>query len=209
MTNHPPRGTILLATRSAGKLRELRPMFTKHGLSVVDLEELGVPESVEEEDLERYETFEENALSKARYFHARTGMPVAADDSGLEVVALGGRPGVRSKRWSGRPDLSGRQLDEANNAKLVESLRGVADRRAQYVCVAVYVDGGREIVRRGEAPGVIVDQPRGGGGFGYDPYFVAPEAGRTYGELSASEKEAISHRGRAFSALIRAIVGVG
>ncbi len=124
-------------------------------------------------------------------------------------MALGGRPGVRSKRWSGRTDLSGQQLDDANNARLLESLAGVVDRRARYVCVAVYVDGAVEMVRRGEAPGVIVDEPRGAGGFGYDPYFVAAGAGRTYGELSVSEKESMSHRGRAFSALIRAIVGVG
>jgi XTP/dITP diphosphohydrolase len=200
---------ILLATRSAGKLRELRPMFTSSGLSVVDLAELGIAESPEEEELERYDTFEENALSKARYFHEKTGISVVADDSGLEVVALGGRPGVRSKRWSGRTDLSGQQLDDANNARLLESLAGVVDRRARYVCVAVYVDGAVEMVRRGEAPGVIVDEPRGAGGFGYDPYFVAAGAGRTYGELSVSEKESMSHRGRAFSALIRAIVGVG
>jgi XTP/dITP diphosphohydrolase len=184
-------------------------MFVGHGLTVVDLAELGVIESSDEEELERYETFEENALSKARYFYARTGMPVAADDSGLEVAALGGQPGVRSKRWSGRSDLSGRRLDDANNAKLIDALRGVADRRARYVCVAAYVNGEREIVRRGEAPGMIVDPPRGDGGFGYDPYFVAAGTGRTYGELSMSEKEAMSHRGRAFSALIRAIVDVG
>lgn len=184
-------------------------MFTSSGLSVVDLAELGIAESPDEEGLERYDTFEENALSKARYFHRKTGMPVVADDSGLEVTALGGRPGVRSKRWSGRTDLSGRRLDEANNARLLESLAGVTDRRARYVCVAAYVDGELEVVRRGEAPGVIVDEPRGAGGFGYDPYFVAAGAGRTYGELSVSEKESLSHRGRAFSALIRAIAGAG
>jgi len=209
VTDPRGRNTIVLATRSAGKLRELRPMFAGHGLTVVDLAELGIAENAEEEGLERYETFEENALSKARYFHGRTGLPVVADDSGLEVTALGGRPGVRSKRWSGRADLSGRQLDEANNAKLVESLRGLADRRARYVCVAAYVDGEREIVRRGEAPGVIIEAPRGDGGFGYDPFFVAAGTERTFGELSVSEKEAMSHRGRAFGALIRAIVGVG
>ena len=200
---------LLIATRNAGKLRELRPMFAEVGLAVCDLDDVGLPETDEEDAIEAFATFEENALAKARFFHARTRMPVAADDSGLEVRVLGGRPGVRSQRWSGRSDLSGRQLDEANNAKLLESLRGVADRRARYVCVAVYVDGRREIVSRGEAEGMIADEPRGDGGFGYDPYFVAAGAGRSYGELSVLEKEAISHRGRAFSALIRAIVGVG
>jgi XTP/dITP diphosphohydrolase len=205
----PPAEAILLATRSAGKLRELRPMFAATGLTVVDLAELGVPHSRDEEDLERYATFEENAMAKARYFHRRTGMCVVADDSGLEVDALEKRPGVHSKRWCGRSDLAGQALDDANNALLVESLRGIVDRRARYVCVAAYVDDRREIVRRGEAAGVIVDEPRGGGGFGYDPYFVAAGTGRTFAELSVSEKEQLSHRGRAFSALIRAIVDVG
>jgi XTP/dITP diphosphohydrolase len=202
-------GAILLATRSAGKLRELRPMFSAAGLSVVDLPELGITESADEDELERYPTFEENAMAKARYFHERTRMAVVADDSGLEIAALGGRPGVRSKRWSGRADLSGQALDDANNALLVQSLHGVADRRARYVCVAAYVGGDQSLLRRGEAPGVILDEPRGTGGFGYDPYFVLAGAGRTFAELSVSEKEQLSHRGRAFSALIRAIVSLG
>jgi XTP/dITP diphosphohydrolase len=209
MSGSARAGLILLATRSAGKLRELRPMFGAAGLSVVDLPELGLAEGAEEEALERYDTFEENAIAKARYFHAQTGMAVVADDSGLEIEALGGGPGVRSKRWSGRSDLTGQALDDANNALLVQSLRGATDRRARYVCVAAYVAGGRSLVRRGEAPGVIVDEPRGSGGFGYDPHFVAAGTGRTFGELGVSEKEQLSHRGRAFSALIRAIVDLG
>jgi XTP/dITP diphosphohydrolase len=184
-------------------------MFGAAGLTVVDLAELGITETVGEEEVESYETFEENALAKARYFRERTGMAVVADDSGLEVEALGKRPGVRSKRWSGRTDLRGQALDDANNALLLQSVRGIADRRARYVCVAAYMDGEREIVRRGEAPGVIVDEPRGEGGFGYDPFFVAAGTGRTFGELSVTEKEQLSHRGRAFSALIRAIARVG
>lgn len=184
-------------------------MFAAAGLTVVDLAELRIAETAAEEGVESYETFEENALAKARHFHQLTRMPVVADDSGLEVEALGKRPGVRSRRWSGRTDLRGQALDDANNALLLQSLRGVADRRARYVCVAAYADGVREIVRRGEAPGVIVDEPRGAGGFGYDPYFVAAGTGRTFGELSVSEKEALSHRGRAFSALIRAIAHLG
>jgi XTP/dITP diphosphohydrolase len=208
VTRDASAGAILLATRSAGKLRELRPMFTAAGLPVVDLAELGIAESAEEDHLERYATFEANAMAKARYFHHRTGMAVVADDSGLEVQALANEPGVRSKRWSGS-GARGQALDDANNALLVTSLKGIADRRARYVCVAVYLDGERAIVRRGEAPGVIVDEPRGSGGFGYDPHFVAAGTGRTFGELSTSEKEQLSHRGRAFSALIRAIVAIG
>jgi XTP/dITP diphosphohydrolase len=202
-------GTILLATRSAGKLRELRPMFSAAGLSVVDLPELGIAESADEEGLERYSTFEENAIAKARYFHHRARMPVVADDSGLEVEALAKAPGVRSKRWSGRADLTGQALDDANNGLLVQSLRGVSDRRARYVCVAAYVDSDQSLLRRGEAAGIIVDEPRGAGGFGYDPYFVLAGTGRTFAELSLSEKEQLSHRGRAFGALIRAIVSLG
>jgi XTP/dITP diphosphohydrolase len=209
VTSSPQPDAILLATRSAGKLRELRPMFAAAGLTVVDLAELGIAETVAEEEVESHETFEENALAKARYFREQTGMAVVADDSGLEVEALGKQPGVRSKRWSGRADLRGQALDSANNTLLLQSLRGVADRRARYVCVAVYWDGEREIVRRGEAPGVIVDEPRGAGGFGYDPFFVAAGTGRTFGELSVTEKEQLSHRGRAFSALIRAIAHLG
>jgi XTP/dITP diphosphohydrolase len=184
-------------------------MFAAAGLAVVDLAELGIPAGAAEEGVESYATFEENARAKARYFREQTGMAVVADDSGLEVEALGRQPGVLSKRWSGRSDLRGQALDDANNTLLLQSLRGVADRRARYVCVAVYSDGERELVTRGEAPGVIVDEPRGDGGFGYDPFFVAAGTGRTFGELSISEKEQLSHRGRAFSALIRAIAHVG
>jgi len=100
----------LLATRSLGKLYELRPMFAAAGLDVIDLDAAGIPESVAEEGLEEFETFEENALSKANYFHAKSGLVTIADDSGLEVNALDGAPGVRTKRWSGRTDLEGRAL---------------------------------------------------------------------------------------------------
>src|SRR5262249_31977721 len=102
---HAPR-VALVATRSVGKLRELRPLFASHGIAVVDLAEAGIPESADEDPLEAFATFEENALAKARYFFERTGQPTFADDSGLEVSALGGAPGVLSKRWSGRTDLS-------------------------------------------------------------------------------------------------------
>jgi XTP/dITP diphosphohydrolase len=198
---------LVLATRSVGKLWELRPMFAEAGLQVVDLGEIGVSEAAEEAALECYSTFEENALAKARYFASRTGRPVVADDSGLEVRGLGERPGVFSKRWSGRDDLAGRALDAANNAKLVAELERVTDRAARYVCAAAFVEGGREIVRRGETPGVIVMRPRGSEGFGYDPYFESAELRRTFGESSREEKARVSHRGRAFRALIAALRG--
>jgi XTP/dITP diphosphohydrolase len=196
---------ILLATRSAGKLRELRPLFAARGLAVIDLGEAGLPETAAEDDLEQYESFEENALAKGRYFSALSGLPVVADDSGIEVRALGGRPGVRSKRWSERPDLDGQALDDENNRLLLALLAESADRRARYVCVAAYVDQGREIWRRGEVTGLVTREARGENGFGYDPYFESEELGKTFGEASVAEKATVSHRARAFTALLDAI----
>jgi XTP/dITP diphosphohydrolase len=194
---------LLLATRSAGKLAELRPLLAPLGFDVVTLDEAGIPEGPAEDGLERFDSFEENALAKARYFHALGGgSPVVSDDSGLVVDALGGRPGVRSKRWSGRSDLSGVALDAANNDRLLRALDGVADRSARYVCVAAYVGPDVELVRRGETEGRILDAPRGAGGFGYDPLFESAELHRTFGELSREEKARVSHRGRAMRALV-------
>ena len=197
---------ILLGTRSAGKLREMRPLLEAAGMTVADLTALGIPESAREEQLEVFETFEENALAKARYFAERSGLTTIADDSGLEVYALGGRPGVRSKRYSGRSDLQGSALDAANNALLQRELAPHADRRARFVCAVALVrpDGG-EMVRRGETAGRIAIVPRGSGGFGYDAYFESAELGRTFGEASTEEKERISHRGRALRALLDAM----
>jgi XTP/dITP diphosphohydrolase len=193
---------MILATRSAGKLRELHPLFAARGIRVVDLAQAGVAESPDEDGLETFGTFEENAIAKARYFHARTGQPTVADDSGLVVRALGGSPGVRSKRWSGRDDLSGQALDDENNRLLLARLAGVADRAASYVCAAAYVDDRRTVVARGEARGRILDAPVGEGGFGYDPYFASAELGGTFAAVSRAEKEQVSHRGRAFRALL-------
>jgi len=194
---------ILLATRSAGKLRELIPLFADAGLAPVTLEEAGIPELPEEEHLEEFPTFEENALAKARYFFARAGgMAVVADDSGLEVAHLHGAPGVRTKRWSGRTDLTGQPLDDANNATLQRALEGAPDRSARYVCVAAYVDAKGARTARGESAGHILDAPRGSGGFGYDPYFYSDELGVTFAEAARKDKERVSHRGRAFARLL-------
>lgn len=216
----PTPPAILLATRSEGKLRELRPIFAAAGLVVSDLASAGMAENVaEEESLECYDTFEENALAKARYFFQRSGgvRPVVADDSGLEVFALGGRPGVRSKRWSGRRELAGPALDAANNAKLLAELASVVnagkepfgelDRSARYVCVAAYVDGVGERTFRGESRGRILHSPRGEGGFGYDPLFELEGREVTFAELDRAAKEGVSHRGRAFSRLVAALHG--
>ena len=198
---------LLLATRSVGKLRELRPLFAAHGVRVVDLADAGVAESPAEDELEIHETFEANALAKAQYFHSLTGQPTVADDSGLVVDALGGMPGVHSKRWSGRGDLGGVQLDAENNRLLLERLHGVVDRRAHYVCAAAYVDGARALRRRGAVHGRILELARGANGFGYDPLFFSDELGCTFGEASREDKERVSHRGRAFRALLDALEG--
>ena len=181
-------------------------MCEARGISALGLEAAGIVESRVEDDLEMLDTFEGNALAKARHFHNQTGLPTAADDSGLVVPALGGLPGVKSKRWSGRPDLSGRALDDENNRLLLDRLRGIDDRHAHYVCAAAYVDADGEVVTRGEVHGRIVDEPRGTEGFGYDPYFEAEElGGRTFGEAAREEKETVSHRARAFALLLDAI----
>lgn len=197
---------LLVATRSEGKLREIRPMFAAAGLTLVSLDELEIEESDEEAELEPHPTFEENALAKARYFYEVSGgIPTVADDSGLEVDALGGRPGVRSKRWAGRDDLRGLQLDEANNRALLASLDGVPSPAARYVCVAAFIAVGLELTARGETGGTIVRDARGSQGFGYDPYFLSSELGKTFGESSPSEKQRVSHRGRAFRELLTRI----
>ena len=142
------------------------------------------------------ETFEENAVLKARYYGRQVDGLLFAEDSGLEVEALGGEPGVRSARWSGLGDA-------ANNALLVERLRGVADRRARYACVIALARDG-EVVRifRRTVAGEILSTARGSGGFGYDPLFYCAEMGRTFAELPMEEKNRISHRGRAFLGLV-------
>ena len=208
---------FLLATRSPGKLRELRVIFSGFGLDVVDLAALGLEERPEEDNLERYDTFEENALAKARYFYERSGgLPTFGDDSGMCVDALDGEPGVFSKRWAGRDDLSGKPLDDANNAKLVARLRDAQRRdpsgytdRARYISVAVFKDSNGELVRRGEVDGRVLSAPRGDGGFGYDAYFEAPALGGTFAESTIENTAALSHRARAFQALLTALRAEG
>jgi XTP/dITP diphosphohydrolase len=199
------RPRLLIATRSADKLREIRELFDALGLELepIDLIEAGVAPAPEEDDLEHFATFEENALAKARYFAERTGLPTLADDSGLWVDALGGAPGVHSKRFSGRADLSGAALDAANNQLLLERLHGVPapERTARYRCaVALARPGGKELVFEGACEGLILEAPRGSGGFGYDPLFYLPSKGATFGELRPEEKNRLSHRARAVEA---------
>lgn len=213
----PERGPILLATRSRGKLRELSEIMRDLDLRAIDLEAAGIPVSADEEAVESYPTFEENALAKARYFHALSGgMPAIGDDSGLVVDALGGAPGVVSRRYSGRRDLDGTALDTANNEKLMGELarldeerrrkgEGPAPRSARYISAAAYVSPMGEIVRSGVIEGRIIDKPRGTSGFGYDPYFESAELRGTFAEASWDLKSEVSHRGRAFRALAGAL----
>ena len=202
-----------MATRSQAKLAEIRRILGEGpDLHVLDLDEAGVAPDPVEDDLEPHDTFEENALSKARHFHALTGLPTVADDSGLEVDALAGAPGVRSKRFAPDPGLSGKAMDEANNRHLLRLLEATPEeeRGARYVCTAVLVrEGGEPLVCRGEVEGRIRGEPRGSGGFGYDPLFLVPELGKCFAEVTMDEKNRMSHRGRAFRALARALAGEG
>ena len=196
----------ILASRNAGKLRELRALFADAGIGVIDLAQAGIEVTPGEDAIEVFDTFEENAVAKARYFGERAGgRTVVADDSGLEVLALAGEPGVRSRRWSGRSDLEGSDLDAANNARLVERLRGMSDLRATFVCAAAWWGDGGTIVVRGEVRGYIVTEAGGADGFGYDPHFFSTELGRTLGSATLAEKQRVSHRGRAFRALLDAV----
>ena len=196
---------LLLATRSAHKVQEIRTILSGiPRLTVLDLDDIGLEWRDEEEALEPFDTFEENARSKAEYFHTRTGLPTVADDSGLEVDALQGAPGVRSKRFAPVEGLTGHKLDQANNDYLTQQLGSleIEKRTSQYVCVAVLLGfTDQMIIARGEAKGVILTEPRGDGGFGYDPYFFKPDLEMTFAELHPDQKNELSHRGKAFRTL--------
>lgn len=200
---------LVVATRSQHKMREIREILADiSDLEILDLDDAGVAYSPEEEGLEPFETFEENASSKAGYFRRITGSPTVADDSGLEVDALNGAPGVRTKRFAPGDDLEGEARDRANNAHLLASMKGKPPeaRGARYVCVAALAWGPEEIdTYRGEAPGIVLEEPRGFAGFGYDPIILDEASGRSFAELSPDEKNARSHRGRAFRAMAEAL----
>lgn len=198
---------LVLATRSRHKAREIRAILSRvPALELLDLEQADIHEDPAVEDLlEPYETFEENARSKAVYFRRISGLPCVADDSGIVVDALGGAPGVRSRRFAPVPRETARdEQDRANNAHLLRLLSGVepARRTARYVCVAALADEqGRVEIFGGAAEGIVAEVERGGAGFGYDPLFFDPELGRTFAEMGPAEKDVRSHRGRAFRAL--------
>ncbi|MDR3087780.1 MAG: RdgB/HAM1 family non-canonical purine NTP pyrophosphatase [Azoarcus sp.] len=186
---------LVVASNNPGKLREFDALLAPLGWESLPQKAFDVSECEEP-----YDTFVENALTKARHAAASTGLPALADDSGLCVHALGGAPGVCSARYAGEP-----KSDQRNNEKLIADLAGKRDRRAHYVCVLVFVRHANDpqpIIAEGEWHGEIVDSPRGEGGFGYDPYFFLPEDDKTAAELDAADKNRRSHRGQALALLV-------
>ena len=185
-------------------------MLEAAGHEVVFPDDVNIWESSAEEGLETSDSFQTNARMKAEYFAKRSGLPTVADDSGLEVLSLGGAPGVRSKRWAGASGTV-EQVDAANNAELVRRLRGAPEikRRARYRCVLVLLPHPNAVpqVFEGLTSGSIVEEPRGTGGFGYDPYFLSDDLEKTFGEATPEEKDRVSHRGRALAQLVLAIGG--
>jgi XTP/dITP diphosphohydrolase len=201
---------LLVATRSAHKLAEIRAILTGVArLKLVTLSDLNVPAMPAEDDIETHASFLDNATAKARYFASLTGRPTLADDSGIAVDALGGAPGVRTRRFAidhnfVAPDTSGPDLDRANNRLLLEKLAEVPEhqRGAHYVCAAACALNHRVVATSiGTCRGVIARDERGSGGFGYDPLFIIPALGVRFAELSAEEKNQRSHRAIAFRAL--------
>lgn len=199
MTHGSGRPTLVVATANPKKLVELERLLEGLDVALVTIGDLGLPSPIEDG-----ETFEANALLKARAAAAGSGHPAVADDSGLEVDALDGAPGIRSARWSGGDD-------EDNNDLLLAKLAGVppARRTARFVsAVAVVAPGGDEWVERGTMEGRILAERRGTGGFGYDPLFLTRGRRRSNGQLPPEEKDAISHRGRALRAIKPVLVAL-
>ena len=196
---------IVIATRSDHKAAEIRRILAHLPCRLRTLRDIDFPETDEESTIENAATFVGNARAKARWFFERCKLPVIADDSGLEVFALGGLPGVRTRRFAidaGYTGLEGIELDHANNRLLLERLEGVPDDRrgARYVCAAAFC-AERDLVAIGTCDGVIAREPVGSGGFGYDPLFLLPDLQLTFAQVSPDVKHSRSHRARAFRAL--------
>ena len=183
---------LVIASNNPGKLREISELLAPLAIEVAPQSNYAISEAEEP-----HVTFVENALAKARHASRCSGLPALADDSGICVKALDGEPGVSSARYAGEP-----KSDARNNCKLVEALQGKTDRRAYYYCVIVLVchaDDPQPIIVDGSWYGEIVDEPRGTGGFGYDPHFLLSEWNKTSAELTAEQKNRISHRGQALA----------
>ena len=186
---------LVIASNNPGKLKEIGALLAPLSIEIVSQSDYNAGEADEP-----FGTFVENALAKARHASRCSGLPALADDSGICVSALNGAPGVNSARYAGEP-----KSDDRNNQKLIEALKNQTDRRAYYYCVIVLVrhaDDPQPIIVDGSWHGEIIDQPRGTGGFGYDPYFLLPEFGKTAAELTAEQKNKISHRGQALARLV-------
>lgn len=181
---------MLLCTGNPGKAAELRALLPA-GVEVMTLADAGLPDDLPEEA----DTLEGNALQKARFAHARTGLPCLADDTGLEVRALRGAPGVHSARYAGEAKDAG-----ANIRKLLAVLEGQVDRSARFRTVLAWVAAGEERLFEGMVEGRIAAEPRGSKGFGYDPVFLPQGSALTFAEMDAAEKNALSHRARAMQA---------
>lgn len=202
---------LLVATRSPGKTREIRELLADAALQVSFPDDLGLERLPEEDDLEQTDSYVGNAVAKARYFAQRSGLPTVADDSGLEVDALGGVPGVHSARFAleqGRV-APGQSLDDANNALLLARMVDVPpeQRTARYRCVVAYLAGPGDMPEIVEATceGSILPERRGTNGFGYDPLFFSEDLQRGFGEVPTAVKHDVSHRGRAFRALLEVL----
>jgi XTP/dITP diphosphohydrolase len=200
---------LLVGTRSPGKQREIRELLAGLPFQLVFPADCGLEQHPEEDELEAGTSYAENAVAKARHFAARSGLPTVADDSGIEVDALGGAPGVRSARWAGGTG-GGDAAEARNNALLLERLDGVPERErgARYRCVVAYLDTPTAVPEIVEATceGWILPAPRGSGGFGYDPLFFSPELQASFAEVPPAAKHRVSHRGRAFRALIEVLL---
>lgn len=186
---------LVVATRNRGKSQEIKEFLKDFPIEVKDLNDFGPIPEVKEDG----ETFDDNAYKKASFAAKVLGLPALADDSGLEVLALGGAPGVHSARYAG-PHAT----DLENNEKLLAELKGIADRRARFCCViSLAMPSGSALTYEATCEGEILEAPRGDKGFGYDPLFFYPPEGKTFGEMTLEEKSRVSHRGKALGELKR------
>ena len=183
---------LALATRNEGKISEYRSLLSNFNIEIKGLDDFGTVPQVEEDG----KTFEDNAIKKARVTAGILGLPTLADDSGLMVKALDGMPGVLSARYAGE-----HATDSANNLKLIQAMKGVEDRAATFVCVIAIAapGGGDALIYKGRCDGLITQEPAGDQGFGYDPVFYYSPMHKTFAQMSAQEKNSVSHRGRAMS----------